>query len=160
MIATSALITKICTSNQLRIIQTSHGLLLFHVFARMAWLFFGFKKSNGSCALFVHGQLWFCVQRRRIELGSIFSRNRQQILESGKLTHEVNFVDFNLDHTTLIKSNFFQAGYPSIGFSPMRNTPVVLHDHNEFLNEKVFSEVIDAYCKIIPALANVPPFTD
>ena len=47
------------------------------------------------------------------------------------------------------------AGYDAIGFSPMRNTPILLHDHNEFLNEKVFLEGIDAYCTIIPALANM-----
>nr|CAB3219979.1 aminoacylase-1 [Phallusia mammillata] len=51
-----------------------------------------------------------------------------------------------------------EAGYPAIGFSPMRNTPILLHDHNEFLNEKIFMEGIDAYCKIIPALANVPEY--
>jgi len=50
------------------------------------------------------------------------------------------------------------AGYPAIGFSPMRNTPILLHDHNEFLNEKVFLEGIECYCEIIPALANVPSF--
>lgn len=26
-------------------------------------------------------------------------------------------------------------GVPAIGFSPMNNTPVLLHDHNEFLHE-------------------------
>lgn len=48
----------------------------------------------------------------------------------------------------------FQAGYPAIGFSPMNNTPILLHDHNEFLNENVFMKGIDIYCEIIPALAN------
>lgn len=48
-----------------------------------------------------------------------------------------------------------QLGYPAIGFSPIRNTPILLHDHNEFLNEKVFLEGLDCYCKLIPALANV-----
>jgi aminoacylase len=35
-------------------------------------------------------------------------------------------------------SRFFrQRGIPSFGFSPMSNTPILLHDHNEFINEKV-----------------------
>lgn len=34
------------------------------------------------------------------------------------------------------------------------NTPVLLHDHNEFVNEKVFLKGIEIYCGIIPALAN------
>lgn len=44
---------------------------------------------------------------------------------------------------------------PVYGFSPMNNTPILLHDHNEFLNEKVFLRGIEIYQEIIPALANV-----
>uniref|UniRef100_A0A8R1EMC6 Uncharacterized protein n=1 Tax=Caenorhabditis japonica TaxID=281687 RepID=A0A8R1EMC6_CAEJA len=32
----------------------------------------------------------------------------------------------------------FQQGIRAIGFSPIINTPSLLHDHNEFLNEKTF----------------------
>jgi hypothetical protein len=32
---------------------------------------------------------------------------------------------------------FRQRGLPCFGFSPMSNTPVLLHDHNEYINEKV-----------------------
>lgn len=46
-------------------------------------------------------------------------------------------------------------GIPAIGFSPMINTPILLHDHNEFLNERVFLEGIRLYAKIIPRLANL-----
>lgn len=49
----------------------------------------------------------------------------------------------------------FQAGADMIGFSPMNNTPILLHDHNEFLNEEVFLRGIGIYYEIIPALANV-----
>lgn len=48
-----------------------------------------------------------------------------------------------------------EAGYPAIGFSPMNNTPILLHDHNEFLNENVFMKGIEVYCGILPALAAV-----
>lgn len=50
-----------------------------------------------------------------------------------------------------------QAGYPALGFSPMNRTPVLLHDHNEFLNEDVFLRGIDIYARLLPALASVPP---
>ncbi|XP_077386301.1 aminoacylase-1A-like [Festucalex cinctus] len=54
-------------------------------------------------------------------------------------------------------SRFIRAvGIPAIGFSPMNHTPILLHDHNEFLNERVFLKGIDVYKKLIPALANVP----
>uniref|UniRef100_A0A8C5SUT6 Aminoacylase 1 n=1 Tax=Laticauda laticaudata TaxID=8630 RepID=A0A8C5SUT6_LATLA len=49
------------------------------------------------------------------------------------------------------------AGHPAIGFSPMNYTPVLLHDHNEFLNEQVFLHGIEIYTHLIPALASVPP---
>ncbi|XP_042304237.1 aminoacylase-1 [Sceloporus undulatus] len=48
------------------------------------------------------------------------------------------------------------AGHPAIGFSPMNRTPVLLHDHNEFLNEQVFLRGIEIYAQLISALASVP----
>lgn len=45
---------------------------------------------------------------------------------------------------------------PAIGFSPINNTPVLLHDHNEFLNERVFMTGVGIYEKLIARLANVP----
>jgi len=45
-------------------------------------------------------------------------------------------------------------GLPAIGFSPMINTPVLLHDHDEFLQVDVFLKGIDIYEKLIPAVAN------
>lgn len=54
-------------------------------------------------------------------------------------------------------SRYLRAlGYPAIGFSPMNNTPVLLHDHNEYLNCDVFLRGIDIYVRIIEGLANVP----
>lgn len=37
----------------------------------------------------------------------------------------------------------------------MINTPVLLHDNDEFLNAQVFLNGIDIYEKLIPALANL-----
>jgi aminoacylase len=52
-------------------------------------------------------------------------------------------------------SRFIRAtGIPAFGFSPINNTPILLHDHNEFLNEKVFLKGIDIYVNIITDLAN------
>ncbi|GLV61318.1 uncharacterized protein CBL_21141, partial [Carabus blaptoides fortunei] len=42
-------------------------------------------------------------------------------------------------------------GIPAIGFSPMNNTPNLVHDHNEFLNKSVFLRGIEIYCELIPA---------
>ncbi|EFA81878.1 N-acyl-L-amino-acid amidohydrolase [Heterostelium album PN500] len=46
-------------------------------------------------------------------------------------------------------------GIPAFGFSPINNTPILLHDHNEFLNEKTFLRGIDIYEGLIPNLANM-----
>jgi aminoacylase len=43
---------------------------------------------------------------------------------------------------------------PALGFSPMNMTPILLHDHNEFLNEGVFLKGIEIYVALIPPLAN------
>ncbi|XP_014256863.1 aminoacylase-1-like [Cimex lectularius] len=45
-------------------------------------------------------------------------------------------------------------GIPAFGFSPMNKTPVLLHDHDEFLSESTFLTGLDIYTKLIPALAN------
>ncbi|XP_075039910.1 aminoacylase-1A-like [Mixophyes fleayi] len=49
------------------------------------------------------------------------------------------------------------AGFDALGFSPMNNTPILLHDHNEYLNENVFLRGIQIYTRIIGSLASVPP---
>ncbi|EMP33880.1 Aminoacylase-1 [Chelonia mydas] len=49
------------------------------------------------------------------------------------------------------------AGHPALGFSPMNRTPVLLHDHNEYLNEQVFLRGIEIYACLLPSLASVPP---
>ena len=48
-----------------------------------------------------------------------------------------------------------QVGIPAIGFSPMNNTPILLHDHDEFLNETVFLRGIDIFTDIIANIADV-----
>ncbi|CAJ0936050.1 unnamed protein product, partial [Mesorhabditis belari] len=54
-------------------------------------------------------------------------------------------------------SRFLRSkGLRSIGFSPMKNTPSLLHDHNEYLNEKVFLRGVEIYEKLIENLASVP----
>eukprot|EP00271_Cylindrocystis_brebissonii_P013014 TRINITY_DN32558_c0_g1_i1.p1 TRINITY_DN32558_c0_g1~~TRINITY_DN32558_c0_g1_i1.p1 ORF type:complete len:454 (-),score=69.44 TRINITY_DN32558_c0_g1_i1:1016-2377(-) len=49
-----------------------------------------------------------------------------------------------------------QHGIPAIGFSPMSNTPILLHDHNEFLNEREYLDGIAVYVEIFKAIASAP----
>jgi len=49
-----------------------------------------------------------------------------------------------------------KLGIPCLGFSPLNNTPILLHDHNEFVNNKVFLRGISIYEKLITSMANAP----
>ncbi|KAL9691455.1 hypothetical protein QQ045_011879 [Rhodiola kirilowii] len=49
---------------------------------------------------------------------------------------------------------FREMGLPAIGFSPMANTPILLHDHNEFLHQDEYLKGIDIYTSIIKAYAS------
>lgn len=46
------------------------------------------------------------------------------------------------------------VGIPAIGFSPMINTPVLLHDHDEFLNADIYLRGIEIYEKIVRNVGN------
>ncbi|KJE95881.1 aminoacylase-1A, variant [Capsaspora owczarzaki ATCC 30864] len=50
-----------------------------------------------------------------------------------------------------------QKSIPALGFSPINNTPILLHDHNEFLNEAVFVRGVTVYEHVLKSIGNVPP---
>ncbi|KAI5670642.1 hypothetical protein M9H77_11006 [Catharanthus roseus] len=47
-----------------------------------------------------------------------------------------------------------ERGLPTFGFSPMKNIPILLHDHNEFLVDTVYLEGIKVYESIIKSLSS------
>lgn len=47
------------------------------------------------------------------------------------------------------------VGIPAIGFSPMNNTPILLHDNDEFLKADIYLRGIEIYKKIISNIANL-----
>lgn len=47
-----------------------------------------------------------------------------------------------------------QQGIPTLGFSPMTNTPILLHEHDEFLKDTIFLKGIKIYESIISALSS------
>ncbi|EXB40434.1 hypothetical protein L484_013737 [Morus notabilis] len=52
-------------------------------------------------------------------------------------------------------ARYFRArGVPAIGFSPIANTPILFHDHNEFLNKDEYLKGISVYESIIKAYAS------
>ncbi|XP_002137025.2 aminoacylase-1-like [Drosophila pseudoobscura] len=48
-----------------------------------------------------------------------------------------------------------EAGIPAFGFSPINNTPVLLHNHDEYLRADTYLHGIEVYKKLIPAVADV-----
>uniref|UniRef100_A0A0E0LWS9 N-acyl-aliphatic-L-amino acid amidohydrolase n=1 Tax=Oryza punctata TaxID=4537 RepID=A0A0E0LWS9_ORYPU len=50
---------------------------------------------------------------------------------------------------------FRELGLPAFGFSPMANTPILLHDHNEFLSKDEYLKGIGIYKSIIRTLATL-----
>ncbi|KAI9005676.1 ACY1-like metalloprotease [Hyaloraphidium curvatum] len=55
-------------------------------------------------------------------------------------------------------SRFLRAkGVRAFGFSPMRNSPVLLHEHDEFLAEAVLLEGAEVYVEVIRTLASQGP---
>lgn len=46
------------------------------------------------------------------------------------------------------------AGIPAIGFSPINNTPMLLHDHDEYLSADIYLKGVEIYTKLIPAVGN------
>ena len=46
------------------------------------------------------------------------------------------------------------AGIPALGFSPIKNHPILLHDHNERIHENSILEGRLIYEKLISALTN------
>jgi aminoacylase len=49
-----------------------------------------------------------------------------------------------------------RVGLPSFGFSPMRRTPSLLHDHNEYLERSVYLEGVNIMTALVHQLASVP----
>lgn len=56
-------------------------------------------------------------------------------------------------------SRFLRAkGIRAIGFSPMRKSKVLLHEHDEHIEEKVFEEGCNVFVDVVAALSSQGPF--
>jgi aminoacylase len=58
-------------------------------------------------------------------------------------------------------SRFLRAlGIKALGFSPIRNSPILLHEHDEYIDEHVFIEGCEVYVKLIRELASQQAFSN
>ncbi|XP_051172660.1 aminoacylase-1-like isoform X2 [Leptopilina boulardi] len=74
---------------------------------------------------------------------------REACLESG-----VN-IDLSIAPWGTDANSLRAIGIPALGFSPINNTPPLLHAHNEYLNKDIFLKGITIFINIITAIANV-----
>ena len=58
-------------------------------------------------------------------------------------------------------SRFLRAlGVKAMGFSPMRNSPILLHENDEYLDEAVFLEGVNVYVSLLRALSQQTAFAN
>lgn len=48
-----------------------------------------------------------------------------------------------------------EVGIPALGVSYLKNTPLLLHDHDERMHEDIFLEGIEFYNTLITRLSNI-----
>ncbi|KAJ2715491.1 adenylate cyclase [Coemansia spiralis] len=48
-----------------------------------------------------------------------------------------------------------RAGIPALGVTPLRNTPILLHDHNEYVLQSDVLAGVEFYARVVAAVANV-----
>lgn len=84
---------------------------------------------------------------------SPFLQSIQNVLSSHQGTPEVELQIF----PAATDSRYVRrVGVPAFGFSPMRNTPSLLHDHNEYLERSVYLDGVDVMTKLVRELAQMP----
>jgi len=52
-----------------------------------------------------------------------------------------------------------QMDIPVVGFSPINNTRVCYHDHDEYINKRMFLQGIGIYYEIIWSIGNASQFS-
>ncbi|KAL5278508.1 ACY1.2 family protein [Megaselia abdita] len=90
------------------------------------------------------------TERTKLDNTNIYWTAFKQGLESMKLKHKARVMAGGTDIQYLRALNI-----PAIGFSPIINTPVLLHDHNEFLTAEMYLLGIKIWKEILMEVANV-----
>ncbi|KAH7709755.1 aminoacylase-1-like isoform 1 [Aphelenchoides avenae] len=102
----------------------------------------------------------FIKQRRCREVTPVTKDDPWWNAFSTVLEEEDCKMSVEIDIGSSDSSHLRENGYRAIGFSPLNNTPCLLHENNEFVNEKVFLRAVDLFTKLIPRLADLQPSVD
>lgn len=103
---------------------------------------------------------WWQVFRDVFRVRRIAVQSSRQ--EADLVVHDAQDIDIPLEpeiFPAATDSRYLrQLKLPALGFSPIRNTPILLHDHNEYLHEDVFLEGIEVMVAVIRALSSAGGF--
>ncbi len=78
----------------------------------------------------------------------------QGVIESSLKKFSPQEIEFTIFPAATDSKHVRERKVPAFGFSPMRRTPSLLHDHNEYLSRETFLEGVEVYEDLIQALAN------
>jgi aminoacylase len=135
----------------------------------MSLLLISIFISNTNITTFIY----LCL----IETSNSNSSTTWEFINDGKMEHALTSIDptinkwYALFQDTLLNkcqvkinpsvfpaatdSRFLRAcGVRAFGFSPMRNSPILLHEHDEYLDEHVFIEGCEVYIKLLRELSS------
>lgn len=121
----------------------------------------GNKDSKGKQS---HSLEWKYLQHNGQQGHALTSTNRKVNPWYGQ------FMDTLTDMGLKVEPEVFPAatdsrflrllGIRALGFSPMRNSEILLHENDEYLDETIFLEGIGIYVNLIKKLANYDPDTE
>uniref|UniRef100_T1H1B2 Peptidase M20 dimerisation domain-containing protein n=1 Tax=Megaselia scalaris TaxID=36166 RepID=T1H1B2_MEGSC len=90
------------------------------------------------------------IKVTKLDDSNIYWVTFKNTLECMKLKYKTRVMAGGTDIQYLRAKNI-----PALGFSPIINTPVVLHDHNEFLSAEMYLRGIEIWKEIIKNVANI-----
>lgn len=114
------------------------------------WIDDVLKKAGGGCSVrFIRKE--GKVQATKVDDSNPFWLALKAAVE--KLGHDVMAVP---NPGMSDARHLRRIGVPVLGFTAIRNTPILAHAHDEYIPEKIFLEGIEVYKKVIAAISSVP----
>jgi aminoacylase len=115
----------------------------------------GLKRKEG------HGVQWEFIHKNVVKQHSLTSTDTKENVWYGIMQQTLQ-TQFGIDITPQVfpaatDSRFLRAlGVKALGFSPMRRSPILLHEHDEYLGIDVFVEGCNVFVQLIRNMSDKP----
>ena len=111
-----------------------------------------------GCGLTIPPKNWGAIEKIVWEFES--NQNMLGHDSTHKLTAHISLGEFDIVHCHIanLAAVLRESGIPAYGFSPMAKSPVLLHEHNEYIDIDVFKKGIDVYETLIGKLGSAGIF--